>query len=397
MDALLFYMERIFIMTGIPMRCFDADGVNVLFRRGYRQELDPVKSIKRPLLEMLKQSSLPFLDFEGGVFVYGAIKENDGRIVLLGPISNMIPDKEQVRLYAKEHDVPEEDFFIATKPYIAVSAALTMIYSSLTGKEISEQDVPVYGAGIVNFSVDENEYESYVMESTDIELDRLSYTDEKKFIQNIFRMFDDGYTGQDPRISLSRVGKVARNPFKQMEYLMCSSIAIISRAAIDEGLDAARAYAVSDLYLQRLEMCRSESDMLKVSREMQRTFAELVKKAKEVRSKSSYVEKCKVFIANHLNKTFALDDLANEIGINKSYLSRKFTEEMGVGIKQYTLMKRIEAATNMLKYSDTDLPKIADYFCFTSQSHFGQVFKQVTGITPQAYRNRERLMDIKEM
>jgi len=48
----------------------------------------------------------------------------------------------------------------------------------------------------------------------------------------------------------------------------------------------------------------------------------------------------------------------------------------------------------MLRFSDTDLPSISSYFCFTSQSHFGQIFKQFKGVTPQNYRNKEKVIDV---
>lgn len=50
------------------------------------------------------------------------------------------------------------------------------------------------------------------------------------------------------------------------------------------------------------------------------------------------------------------------------------------------LNKRIEAAENMLKYSDYSCLDISEYLCFSSESHFIQVLKKHTGYTPKAYR-----------
>jgi transcriptional regulator GlxA family with amidase domain len=70
-------------------------------------------------------------------------------------------------------------------------------------------------------------------------------------------------------------------------------------------------------------------------------------------------------------------------------------QEMKMGIKHYSLMKRIDAAANMLRFSDKDISDIASYFCFASQSHFGQIFKQYKGVTPQSFREKERIIDVK--
>ncbi|MBR1572504.1 MAG: helix-turn-helix transcriptional regulator [Lachnospiraceae bacterium] len=67
--------------------------------------------------------------------------------------------------------------------------------------------------------------------------------------------------------------------------------------------------------------------------------------------------------------------------------SREAAEE-GMTIRQYLIKERCIHAANLLKYSDYDLSTIAEYFCFSSQSHFGNQFKKVMGMTPKEYRTR---------
>ena len=59
----------------------------------------------------------------------------------------------------------------------------------------------------------------------------------------------------------------------------------------------------------------------------------------------------------------------------------------GMGIASYIRKKRMEAACNMLRYSDIPYAEIAQILAFSSQSHFIQVFKADTGMTPHEYRN----------
>jgi len=94
-----------------------------------------------------------------------------------------------------------------------------------------------------------------------------------------------------------------------------------------------------------------------------------------------------------LNKHFTVDDVANEVGVNKFYLMKRFSELEGMGIQQYAQLKRVEAAANMLKFSNEPISVIAEYMCFSSQSHFGKVFKKYKGLTPQSYRNKNKLID----
>jgi YesN/AraC family two-component response regulator len=81
-------------------------------------------------------------------------------------------------------------------------------------------------------------------------------------------------------------------------------------------------------------------------------FAKQVSRLQQGRSTVSYVEKCKVYIKQNLNVPFTLDDIADSININKRYLSRKFSEEEDSTIMEYVRRKRVQAAANMLKYSD---------------------------------------------
>lgn len=90
--------------------------------------------------------------------------------------------------------------------------------------------------------------------------------------------------------------------------MICTSIALVSRSAIEGGLPPETAYALSDIYLQRLE-------------------------------------KCKVYVSQNLNTAFTLDDLAHSININKNYLSRLFSQEEGLSIMKYAQRERIKTAT----------------------------------------------------
>jgi AraC-like DNA-binding protein len=396
LETLIYLLERIYLMSAIPVRCFDKKG-SVLFTKGYKPEQDPVQKLKKPFFEKAKQYSLPFLEFEDSLIIYGIMKDEHERVVVLGPVSSTKLDKENVRRYAINHSIMEDGFFINVKGLVEISATLATLFFVITGKTVSEHDIlSDAGNRTEDTNVDDYTYEKYITENSDEEIERLSYNDELNFYKDIREgNVDAVLRGYAPHKDQNHIGKLASKPLKQFEYMICAAIVLVVRVAIDAGLDAMRSYAMGDLFLQRLELCRNEKDMLKVHFDMKLRFTKLIKQTKEMRSKSSYIEKCKVYISNHLNKPFSLDDMADEIGINKSYLSRQFTKEVNIGIKHYTLIKRVDAAANMMRFTDINISEIASYFCFTSQSHFGQIFKQYKGITPQSFREKEKLIDVK--
>lgn len=192
---------------------------------------------------------------------------------------------------------------------------------------------------------------------------------------------------------LQRLGKMSDSPLKQLEYACCSFVTLATRAAVDGGLDADTAYSISDVYLQRLAKCRTGTEILALLEEAKFGFANAVRSSRRNPARLSYLEQAKTYIANHLNREFDLETMAGEIGLNPSYLSRKFKEYEHMGIAEYTRRMRIQAACNMLKYSDAGISAISQYLCFHSQSYFGAIFKEYTGLSPRKYREKEKVTD----
>ena len=58
--------------------------------------------------------------------------------------------------------------------------------------------------------------------------------------------------------------------------------------------------------------------------------------------------------------------------------------------------RKAERAANLLRYSDYSLVEIANHLSYSSQSHFIQQFKAITGMTPKQYRdhNQEDVWDV---
>ncbi len=88
----------------------------------------------------------------------------------------------------------------------------------------------------------------------------------------------------------------------------------------------------------------------------------------------------------------ALDDplsvatLAAEVGVSGARLARAARRHLGVSLTRYHQQLRIARACAMLRSGDTGLADVAAQLGFADQSHFGRVFKRVTGRTPAAFR-----------
>jgi len=402
MEKMFYVLERIFRMTHIPIHYFDKSGEITLLVLGFEQGADPFVSdpeLRKRILGKSDRGGVPTLDFEDDMLC-GMCQDTIGSYVVLGPVCRNKPDNDRLRAYANRHGLLSKNLHIHCRTLDEVCAALGMVYYEITGEYITEEEI-IFTKQNREICKERTEsiYQAYELQYTEQEAARHNFSDELNYmglvkngdVEGVKRMV----TASLSTFNDYSVGTLAQKAFKQHEYMACSLIVLASRAAIDGGLDSLSSYLLSDLYLQRLERCMDITDIHKLTLDVLLDYTERVKQKQEKQSRISYIEQSKNFIATHLNKRFTVEELAREVGIDRSYLSKRFSQAEGIGIQQYTRKKRIEAAANMLKFSNESILAISNYLCFVSQSHFGKVFKEYMGQTPQRYRDSNKLEDFK--
>ncbi|SHD76193.1 response regulator transcription factor [Schnuerera ultunensis] len=90
--------------------------------------------------------------------------------------------------------------------------------------------------------------------------------------------------------------------------------------------------------------------------------------------------------ANYTNK-ITLEDVANHVYLNSSYLSQLFKKEMDISFGDYLKDLRIKKAKILIKETDKTMNDIAEELGFSSQNYFTKVFKKSTGLSPSEYKN----------
>ncbi len=214
-------------------------------------------------------------------------------------------------------------------------------------------------------------------EAEDLQQYELLRTGNPAAVEEAVRMF-----------SSSLPGNVSDDPVRNYKYLFVACITLASRAAIAGGMEAERAYSISDLYILKMDQLSSVEDIKQLHAEMFAYYTEEMAKLDKKEVYSKPVVLCLDYIYQHLHEPVRLGRLAEFTGLNASYLSTLFKKETGISVSEYILSKRMEAAKNMLKFSTDSYAEIAVTLAFSSQSHFTRVFKQQTGYTPKAYRNQ---------
>lgn len=100
-------------------------------------------------------------------------------------------------------------------------------------------------------------------------------------------------------------------------------------------------------------------------------------------------------IADYVDRHYAdpdlsIDALSGIFKISPSYLSRIFKREKGLGVLPYLQGKRIARAMVLLSTTNLKVREIALQVGYLNDQTFARTFKNVTGCTPSAYREKRR-------
>ncbi len=100
-----------------------------------------------------------------------------------------------------------------------------------------------------------------------------------------------------------------------------------------------------------------------------------------------HVALAKNIIENRYYEPLSLDELQSQVKINKHQLCRDFTKYLGQPPLKYLNHYRIEKAVSLLLMTDDTVHSIGDTVGIANTTHFINLFKAQTGLTPQQYRS----------
>ena len=105
---------------------------------------------------------------------------------------------------------------------------------------------------------------------------------------------------------------------------------------------------------------------------------------------SIHVQEAISYIKNYYSQKITVEDIANYLALNRSYLYTIFMNSLGISPKDFLTEFRISRGKEQLALTDLSVEEIAVSCGYRNSLAFGKVFKQKMGITPTQYRNGNR-------
>jgi len=92
------------------------------------------------------------------------------------------------------------------------------------------------------------------------------------------------------------------------------------------------------------------------------------------------------YLYKHMSEHITIDEIADHLGVSRSYLRSTFSKVMKMTVKQYLNLIRVSYARDLLSDGETDVSGAAMRTGFNDVFYFSRVFHKIMGCPPSQYR-----------
>ncbi|CQR70249.1 Arabinose operon regulatory protein [Sporomusa ovata DSM 2662] len=172
-----------------------------------------------------------------------------------------------------------------------------------------------------------------------------------------------------------------------MIKLRISELATLaSRAAVEGGAVAETVMVLLDKFNEKINDCRRMEEFFF---HMQHLVTVFLNRSVSLEDKKhgGLVNEAKNFILESYSRSIKIDDVAAQLFISPSHLSRLFRQELNCTVNDYITRVRVEQAVELMKKPELSVAQVSQAVGFQSQSYFAKVFSKHIGVAPLIYRN----------
>lgn len=101
---------------------------------------------------------------------------------------------------------------------------------------------------------------------------------------------------------------------------------------------------------------------------------------------SRWIQQAVDYMELHYKEGILIEQVADLVGMNRTYFSTAFTEQIGCSPKQYLQQLRMNKGRSLLQETDLSVTEIGISLGYPSLYAFTRAFKLSVGLSPQKYR-----------
>ena len=325
--------------------------------------------------------------FTDELLCFGIIKSkvNDA-LILLGPITSIPCDNQRAQQILRRYGLPSTrvgdvlSYFSDTPKYSLIKFANLLIYIHyVINRETC--DLKDLLPSIYYVEEDSNPLPDQLTgpASPDSNVFHNSQTFERKLYSLIKLGKLNELNEFTSQVSYSgNEGILAMDMLRNYKNLIICSISLAARAAVEGGMDYESAMRQADYFMQKVELAPDLKNLSTLHNTMLRTYTRLVAVRKIGNPESTTAIKIYNFVEQNIHSRIRVQDIADALGLNRSYLCTQFKKETGLTLHDFISKARVDQAKLLLTTTDNSCINIASTLDFSSQSHF------------QAIRSEER-------
>ena len=115
---------------------------------------------------------------------------------------------------------------------------------------------------------------------------------------------------------------------------------------------------------------------------------EIEKEEIAVSGQRTLLQQIDQYVEQNFKNKISLDEIADELHVNRSYISRFYKNKTGINLFDTILNLRIEAAKEYLLNTDMKTYEISEAIGVDDAGYFSKMFKKITGVSPKEFRKQ---------
>ncbi|MFB9327102.1 helix-turn-helix domain-containing protein [Paenibacillus aurantiacus] len=176
------------------------------------------------------------------------------------------------------------------------------------------------------------------------------------------------FTGPQAELLVSRIGLTERRPY--MRNKLTAELSGLLQGC-----------------MQRMDNSQNEGD-LQLQSMLYRLFELLSRPLPHAAEDKDWLRACLRHMETHYAEGITVADVAQFAGMNRSHLSSRFKDSVGMSPRDYLIKLRMERAGEMLRSRTLSVTEISHSLGYTDLYTFSRAFGTFYGMSPSKYRAR---------